>query len=215
MSRGEFLRQNPDAGYSGTLAERDMFGDPWEIRSSDTPEKRALARRFCEEFRSAARAHNGYLPFLKALNFVRERQIDNPETPFRPFAAELLCQIEDILISEYGHKEVAPKDLRFYSAVGTPLDIFHGIDAWVEILDRRTREYLYVTLDVTQNLQKLSEGHKADVMVPVIQNYPQPSGRSVTDLEKANFLRERRRFITDVRGVARKILFEAFGSPRR
>lgn len=195
-----------------------MVGSPMSIRRSfsNKSEEMARVKRFYQDLaelrkKTTSDSESGYLPFDLALQFARDHQSDDIESPSQPFAAGLLSQISEILMERYGYEDVFGEDLHFYSAVNTPLDTFHGIDAWVEILDRRTQKYRRVTLDVTQNTQKLEEGHKADVIVPVLQDYPQPPRtRALTESEKVVYLKEKSLFEAKVRGIAEQILLKAF-----
>ncbi len=63
--------------------------------------------------------------------------------------------------------------MRFYSAVGkkeiSPLDFFHGIDAWIELTQGKDSPRV-VTIDGTMREQK--DDAKADLLV---KNIPDPS----------------------------------------
>lgn len=56
----------------------------------------------------------------------------------------------------------------FLAPLGRPLDIFHGVDGWLEFVPERGSPVI-VTVDVTMDAEKLS--HKADV---IVQQFPDP-----------------------------------------
>ncbi|MBI4437849.1 hypothetical protein HY631_02765 [Candidatus Uhrbacteria bacterium] len=139
--------------YSGRLNERDVLG---EFRGTS---------EYGAAFREAAN-ERGYVTYDRAMELVRRYSSEDPLNPKKPFARELRLAVLD----ELGFEEDADTDrVKFYSAVGTPLDVFHGVDAWIELVTQRGRRHA-VTLDVTMNPGK--ETHKADVIVQAI---PDPS----------------------------------------
>lgn len=58
------------------------------------------------------------------------------------------------------------KNVKFYTAVKTPVDYKMGVDAFVEYIDPNSGKKSRVTIDVTLNKRKVEEqGAKADVVV--------------------------------------------------
>lgn len=133
--------------YSGTEFEYDMFG---EVNVRD-PEFRA-------EMAKLGAKESGYLPYDRSIELAKKFQPGDPTNPRKDFYRELLIALQEKL-------GINPEsgDLRAYTAVGTPLDKFHGVDAFVT-LGRGGRE-LTVTMDATLRKEKLEGGWKADVMV--------------------------------------------------
>ncbi|MEK7545991.1 MAG: hypothetical protein AAB554_02835 [Patescibacteria group bacterium] len=75
-------------------------------------------------------------------------------------STDLRVAVEDALgITDEGD------ELKFYSAVGSIIDLKLGVDAFFELTDPRTGAYARVTLDATLNKEKQKEGWKADVII--------------------------------------------------
>ncbi|MBI2473840.1 hypothetical protein HYV70_04805 [Candidatus Uhrbacteria bacterium] len=155
-SRGDF--------YSGRLNERDVFG---EFKMTDEARK---------AFRLAAE-ERGYITYNRVIELIRKFSSEDPTNPQKPFARELRMAVIEAL----GLEDDEDMDrIRFYSAVGTALDIYHGIDGWIELqLDEEPP--ILVTLDVTLNTKKTD--HKADIIVQEITDPSQDEKRFVQDVE--------------------------------
>ena len=134
--------------YTGRTFEFDMLGG---IDIGDQRYRKLLA----ELSRSDG---SGYLDRNRAIELARECQSGDPENPDKPFLKDLLCAVQDQL-DEAGIET----KVRAYTAVGTPLDHLHGVDAFLSATVGE-REYV-CTIDVTRNPDKLSSGHKADLIV--------------------------------------------------
>jgi len=132
--------------------ERDVFGT-----FNQTKE-------FKEAFQELA-TDTGYAPYEQAMSIIREHYPGDPENPEKEFANDLRLEILDLL-------GPTATDVQFYTAVGTALDHFHGIDAWVEIKYPERKSAEIITLDVTLNKDKQETGHKANLIIPEI---PAPS----------------------------------------
>lgn len=151
MRRREGGRQHREM-YSGQMYERDMFG---EFK---------MSKEGRQAFKEAA-TRDGYMRRGQAMDFIREHGMEDPTNPTRPFANELRLAVAE----ELGLESNDEMDLlRYYSAVGTPLDVFHGIDGWIEFNNGRIPRS--VTMDVTRN--KLKDEHKADL---IVHEVPDPS----------------------------------------
>lgn len=145
-----------------------------------------------------------YLPYKKALELAKRFQPLNPETgkpqdptnPWKAFPRELRLAIgEKLGIIE---DDEAMDRLRYYTAVGSPLDAFHGVDAMIELEGKAPKEESRrVTFDVTLKSEpEAKEGAKADVVVRELHDEDSPE--FLTDVEKLAeqalpFLEERRR----------------------
>jgi hypothetical protein len=78
----------------------------------------------------------GYLPFEKAVELAREFQHGDPTNPEKNFANDLRLAIIERLEKRDFLKLGDEDNVKFYSALGMPLDVFHGIDAFIEFTDR-------------------------------------------------------------------------------
>ncbi|MFH0814932.1 MAG: hypothetical protein V1902_02540 [Candidatus Falkowbacteria bacterium] len=90
---------------------------------------------------------NGHLPFERAVTFAKNFQPgDDPTCPSTKVARDLLDFVaEEIGVDPEGDDAL---ELKFYTAVGSPLDKYHKTDAFVEYKGQR------VLLDVTRNPNK-------------------------------------------------------------
>lgn len=91
--------------------------------------------------------HDGYLSFDKAVDFVKEYQ-PNPLERSRA-------------MKELRHKVAAlctddRTPVKFFTAIGTPLDVYHGVDAFFEQGGR------VATMDISLRAKEIG---KADVLV--------------------------------------------------
>lgn len=69
---------------------------------------------------------HSYVPFQKALRLVKTHQPWDPTDPSTRAGEDLHCQVALAL----GLEDFS--ELSFFSALGSPLDLFHGIDAVFE-----------------------------------------------------------------------------------
>lgn len=91
---------------------------------------------------------NGYMKWEDARSFAQQNQPwEDPENPDCPIARHLLHNVREKL----GGKVL------FFTAIGTPFDVYHGVDGWFEFRGK------IVTIDVTKNPFKVS--CKADVLL--------------------------------------------------
>ena len=93
----------------------------------------------------------GYMSYQKAMALARRLASWDPTDPEPQMANTLHFYVCEALGVE------CYSEVRFYSALGTPLDLFHGVDCWIEVRGR------VVTIDLTANGHK--DYHKADVVV--------------------------------------------------
>ncbi len=151
MAKGDF--RGPRDYYSGRMNERDALG---EFQRSPA---------FVKAYRAAAN-ERGYTNYHDSMSLVVDHYQGDPTNPTKPLARELRMAV----IEELGLEDDADMDrIKFYSALGTPLDVFHGVDAWIEFIPENGVPRR-VTIDVTLDPSK--ETHKADV---IIQEVPDPS----------------------------------------
>lgn len=135
--------------YTGKMNERDVFG-------SFLP-----SQKFLDAYRAVAKK-NGYVGYEAALDLVRNHGIQDPLNPDKPFANELRLAVIEALGLE---TEKDMDRVKFFTAVETPADQFHGIDGWIEYETEDGRR-IVVTVDVTKNPNK--DAWKADVIIPEI-----------------------------------------------
>ena len=92
-----------------------------------------------------------YTPFRESLRLVEKGQSGDPSDPESPTMNDLHALIAIALeIEDWS-------ELRFYTALGSPLDQWHGIDGFFVFRGKR------VTIDLTINPEK--DGTKADLVV--------------------------------------------------
>jgi hypothetical protein len=139
------------AEYSGKEYEFDLLGT---IKTGPA---------FTKEFdRLGGDVKTGYLPYNKSIELVKRLQPWDPTNPTRDFLRELRLA----LIEELGIEAGQENDVKVYTAVGSPLDLKHGVDAFIEVTTEEGRQRVIrrVTLDISLNPRKAS-GHKADVVI--------------------------------------------------
>ena len=140
---------SPESFYSGRELETDVFGS---FKKS---------KKFIDAYRAAA-GESGYVTYGLAMDLIRQFGESDPTNPDKEFATDLRIEISERL----GLSPEEEDRLKFYSAVGTPLDLYHGVDAWLEYELSETGERISLTMDVTKRGDKISEGHKADFIIP-------------------------------------------------
>ena len=104
-----------------------------------------------------SRENVDFIDYKTSLKLVEVCQPDgsSPERP-RGFFGRSLYQKIKAELDRLGQYE-----LEYFSAVGSHLDVKHGIDAFFRICDSRGEELTTATLDVTMNPNKVG-GYKAD-----------------------------------------------------
>ena len=121
-------------GYTGHLLEQESFGEPL---LSEEEKKR-------------------YMKYGDAMNLLKEKQAFEPSDPEPRFANDLHASVAERLgLEDYGK-------LKFFSSVGSPLDIYHGVDAFLELEGKDGKKHV-VTMDISGNPNK-NKG-KADVLI--------------------------------------------------
>lgn len=121
-------------GYTGHLIEQELFGELKENPYKDE-----------------------FLPFRQSIEYCRSHQPYNPCDPAPQFANDLHATIVEALrFKDYSR-------LKFYTAVHSPLDFKHGIDAFLEVEKEPGIILARVTLDVTSNPWK-GATYRADIV---------------------------------------------------
>ncbi len=97
----------------------------------------------------AAKSFQDYLPYGEAMKKILDSEA---------------CVLTDSIrkLKSLVHQKVAPESgfIRVRSALGSSLDIHHGVDLVMEYNGN------IVTIDITENSVKISTGAKADIILP-------------------------------------------------
>ena len=123
-----------------------------------------------------------YIPYGRALAILKDMQPFDPTEPEPDFAYTVHSLIYDSL-------GLDASDVRFYTAVKSPFDRFHGVDAWFEVDAGGQRKI--VTVDVTMNANK-EDGHKANIIFLV------PNGGLDRKVDKDQFMEYSTRLASEV-----------------
>jgi hypothetical protein len=149
LNRRKTLKGAGNDNYRGTQFEYDIFG---EVDTRDP--------RYAAELKKMGVGQNTYLPFAKSVELVKKFQPSDPTDPKKDFLRELRLAI----IGRLGIEDDDAMDaIGVYTAVGTPLDKFHGVDAFVS--ETADGNETIVTLDATLRPEKIAEGGKADIII--------------------------------------------------
>ncbi len=93
----------------------------------------------------------GYFTEERSYDWVKKNQPWNPSDPSNKMANDLHYLVgEKLGLEDFN-------DLKLYSALGSPLDLYFGVDAFFEYGDAK------ITLDITANPHKTE--HKADYII--------------------------------------------------
>ena len=124
---------------------------------------RLVERDLLGEVRGEMPYQEGYVPYKEAQRWVMSNQPAQPTNPIKPFAHELRIALLDCLGFQ---TRVQFNKVRFYTAVGSALDHWHGIDAFIQVdadEDLRVPSGL-ITLGVTTR-DKSDESFNTDVEI--------------------------------------------------
>jgi len=154
---GRERRITPRELYTGKIYEKEYFGeidtnDPRifeEIKKYRQPSKNPNFE-FWMNFRDALKIAKEFQPIDKT---DPERKRVDPANP----AAPLLRDLKEALIEQWGLTDEEADDLKLYTAVGSPLDFLHKVDAFIDYEGR------IVTLDLT--LRTETGKKTADVII--------------------------------------------------
>lgn len=151
MVRSRNISPEKYHAYRGREFEADILGEV-EIRDP----------KFAEEVRKLVKDQKKpYIPYRQSLELAKKHQPADPTNPQKDFLRELRLAVAE----KFGlgsDKEL--EQVGAYTAVGTPLDILHGVDGFISLKEPGKKEKI-VTLDASLKKEKLEEGAKADVMV--------------------------------------------------
>lgn len=138
-------------GYRGREAEADFLGEV-DVRDS----------KFQEELGRVAKDARGYTPYRQAVELAKRFQPGgDSKNPRKGFLRDLRLAVAERL-NLTTDEEL--ERIGAYTAVGTPLDIFHGVDGFISATERGNQEKI-VTMDVTLRKGKIDEGGKADIII--------------------------------------------------
>ncbi|MBI2483185.1 hypothetical protein HYV74_03345 [Candidatus Uhrbacteria bacterium] len=138
----------PSWSYTGRQFERDFVGSITQDRA------------YQEALQKVA-TPDGFVRFDAALRLVRAHQPWDPTNP----DADLLRDLRLEIIDQLHLREQDADRVRAYTAVGSPLDIFHGIDAFIEYQDQKTENVRRITLDLTLKEHKDADQRKANILI--------------------------------------------------
>ena len=173
-------------GQTGNLFEWQHIG---EI-DTKTPEYQKELKKL-QEAAAEEGAKNGFVPFEKALELARKFQPFDPTHPNKPFARDIRISLLDLMINKglITETEENQDSVKFYTAIKTPLDTFHGIDGFIEFKDKDGKKYS-ATFDLTLNSKK--QGYKSDIIV--------------TELPDPNLKEDKMRYLATIEQYAQKAL---------
>lgn len=131
---------------TGREAEEGFLGS---VDNANTKYRAALLRRGIPEglLQNMSGRPLPHISFRDALEIAKIGQPwKDPANPEKDFLRELRIEIADRL--GIGADKEALDRLRVYTAVGSPLDLLHGVDAFFEF-DKKNGTRLWVFLDIT------------------------------------------------------------------
>ena len=177
----------PKDGVTGGLLEYQYFG----ALELTTEAQLLAAKKIYQQLSGRAMKNQAdgrppRLPFDEAVAFAKGLQPwDDPTMPEKKVAKDLLNFVADELgIEEDSEDE---QELKFYTAVGgkkSPLDFYHGVDAFIEF--RGTR----VLIDVTKNPSKRFEDSNYDrIIMEELPDYGDKKQKSAYEEELRKYAR--------------------------
>lgn len=148
---GEYITPEGRRGYTGKVYEADFLGTV-----KLPPEFFEAERKIVRDWRGWYRDDNDIFELAK--NFYPE----DPTNPKKELGRELRLGVIDAL----GLRPEEYDDVKFFTTVGIEqIDKKLGVDAFIEYTDPKSKITRRVTIDLTQNPQKVAEGHKADIII--------------------------------------------------
>lgn len=103
-----------------------------------------------------------YIPYRESLMIAKNHQPwENPEKPIPIFSKKLRLAV---LAAMPKLPQEFHKNLKFYTSVGSPLDQYHGVDAFFEF-EIAGREPICITLDITMKPGK--DAWRSDILFSV------------------------------------------------
>lgn len=115
-----------------------------------------------------------YMKYKSSVEFAKTHQRADPLNPKRFFPKSLREGLKsDSQLGITNEEQIA-----FYTAVNSPLDLYHGVDAFFEY--KNGERAIVVTLDVTTNPNK--DSYKADVILAIPSEGLDPNDDMYRDL---------------------------------
>lgn len=147
-------------GMFGKLIEQELLG---EVKKDPATYERLV---------DMETVYQGY---KQSIMYVKEHQRGDPAHPARFFPRSLLERLRTNPELNINSDE----QIRFYTAVGSSLDRFHGVDAFFEY-NTSDGKSVRVTIDVTINPNK--DRYKADVVLAIPQEGLDPKDQNYNEL---------------------------------
>jgi len=163
--------------YTGAMHEEDLLGT-------------VSREKYLASLGKTGKSAGEYVPYSRAVELVRASQKGDPTNPDRPLAKDLRIGVIEAL-EERGVLKPGEEDrVKYFTAVGTHLDVFHKTDAFIEFENPKTRHRDMVTLDISLKSGdvKRDEGARADV---ILTDVPDPDTEEDAYLIKVDELAER------------------------
>ncbi|MDE2001292.1 MAG: hypothetical protein KGI60_01845 [Patescibacteria group bacterium] len=169
------------SGETGDLFEFQQIG---QIDTQNPEYQKSL--RILRAAEAASGMANDYVRFKSALKLAKEYQPYDPTNPDKPFARDIRIALQDAL----GLTAEEEMDrVKFYTAARSPLDLFHGVDAFVEYTDE-SGNTARATFDLTLNPNKMA--YKSDIII---------SGEDIPDASA-----DKKAYLQYMDSVARQII---------
>lgn len=157
----------------GREHERRLFG---AIDTDNLDYRRAL-----DKVTRPGHDNKKYVNYGDALNLARGFQPGDPTNPSADFLRELrLAVLEKLDIEDEGQAEL----ISAYTAVGTPLDILHGVDGFI-IVSHEGYD-IPITFDATLRREKLEErgAQKADILIGDVPEANENESKYLAQIDK-------------------------------
>ncbi|HCU31255.1 MAG: hypothetical protein UX09_C0007G0003 [Candidatus Uhrbacteria bacterium GW2011_GWE2_45_35] len=147
--------------YSGRNLEADTIGvQPWD---ENKPYQKKL-EILVNNYQKPEMQKKGFVPYDQAVSLIREFYPGDPTNPEKDLTNDLMIELRE----EFGIDEDdgLGDRMKFYSAIKTPLDFFHGVDGWFEFENPGGRKVI-ISVDVTSNIKLTleDEKNKADIII--------------------------------------------------
>jgi len=173
-------------GQTGNLFEWQFIG---EVDTKTREYQKELQR--LQEAATLKGGMRGHIPYEEAVELAKKFQPYDPTHPNKPFARDVRISLLDLMINKklITDSEEDQDRVKFYTAVKTPLDTFHSVDAFIEFKDSKGKKFL-TTFDLTLNPHK--KEHRSDIIV--------------TELPDPNLDEDKLRYLATIEDYAQKAL---------
>lgn len=144
---GKYLNRFRDT-MTGREAEKGFLG---EADNANKKYRASLLRRGIPEglLQNMPEQELPYISFRDALDMAKIAQPwKDPTNPEKDFLRDLRIEVADRL--GIGNDEQALDRLRAYTAIGSPLDLLHGVDCFMEY-EKKNGANLRVFMDITND----------------------------------------------------------------